>query len=469
MVHFSISRRCAVLTAWAVAAVAAGRVAPVAQAQTAEIAARRGPVVARIELAPPAKEKLLVGETMPLQVTAYDEANQPIARPRIAFRVTPPAVARVVRGSLVPMHAGEAEIVAVSGRVVSDPIRVIVNQVGRIDVTPGPYLEINAGDTLVFQAQCYDVYGNPLPNEEYPEVPLVWRTSSRLTPITRGGALITRRMGRAIVYATVGRTRSLPVRVMIRRRQEARSTRVFLTGQPLAGVQSFCVTIDKMEIANEAGAWHTLLTGHQIDALVGQPIDIQRLHNLRIQLGTAWLPEGEYRRMRITFSSQEDANYLIRADGVRVPLRWRSPEAAVREFSFYLFVTYGYPMNAVLDLLSPQSIETDEERNVWLVPRFDWLPMDDEELAQPFGSLVGQINRTTGVLVYATNFDTGGTIRNYFATIDRNTGVFRIGQLPSGYYTLKVARQGVQHDLQITTFRAVPGQDVLLPQPILLE
>jgi hypothetical protein len=73
------------------------------------------------------------------------------------------------------------------------------------------------------------------------------------------------------------------------------------------------------------------------------------------------------------------------------------------------------------------------------------------------------------VTVYATYESPEGNISNYIGWIEPATGNFRISQLPAGQYVLKVAQTGVTPDRAVATFRILPGQDTVLPQPIVLE
>jgi hypothetical protein len=451
----------------------AGLFSHTAHAQKATVAARL-PAVARIELAPPAKEKLLAGEALPLQATAYDAAGNVLPTARLGFKVTPPTLGKVTRGVFTARTAGTATVVATSGRVLSNPIQLTLNAVGRIQVTPGGPLQIHAGDSVVFQAQAFDVAGAPLPNDDYPNCPLVWKATGGGV-INARGALATRRTGRHGVYALAGRVKSNAVSVLVRRRQESASTRVFLSGQPVSGAQSVGVSIARIEVMSEAdiaartGNWQTLLTGEQIDALVGQPIDVQRLNNLRILIGTAFLPQGDYLRARFTFRTGPGANYVILADGTRTELSWESPEAHVVEQPCYLNVWPGGMMNAVLELILPRSIVQATESTVLVFePHFDWNLLSDDELKVPFGSVVGQLELREGIaLVFASTPDDGySALRNYFGSFDPETGQFRISSLPAGTYELGVIVKGQNDPVMLGTFTAVPGQDTLLPGPI---
>jgi len=448
---------------------------PEAHASAPVQVAARGPAVARIDLAAPERSKLLSGESIALQATAFDAAGNALPSAKLSFRVTPAITGKVTRGVFTAKRGGTAQIVAVNGRVKSNAIQIFVNEVGRIEVTPGGPFEIHAGDTLVFGAQAYDLNNVPLPNEEYPNVPLLWKAPGGA--ITQQGGLSTRRPGRVTVYAISGRAKSNPVSVIVRRREEASSTRLFLTGQPVAGVQSACVTIERFDVMSRAdmqagsGNWRTVLTGDQIRALVGQPIDVQKLNNLRLQIGTAYLPEGDYLRGRVTFSTQPGANYVIKSDGTRVDLTWSSAEEAVLEIPLYIWVTPGYPCNGVFELLLPRSIVLGEDNStLFFEPFFEWTPMDDTDLKRPFGSVVGQLQpREDVTLVFASTPDDGySELRNYFGTYDPETGAFRISSLPAGTYHLGVQLRGQQAPVILTTFRVVAGQDNILPQTFTL-
>jgi hypothetical protein len=461
MVIISLSNRASWITALLLSS-AAG-----AQSGTVTLQARPNPV-ARIELSVP-QLKLLAGDAVPLQVTAFDVADQPLANPRLSFRVTPAVVAKVSRGVLTARKAGTAQVVALSGKVSSDPVTILVNEVGRIDITPPGPLAINAGDTLVFHAQAYDVNGVALPNADYPNVPLTWKSSGgRSAPITQAGGLITTRNGATVVSAVAGKVKSANVRVLIGRRNQARSTHIFLTGEPDSRLRSMFITIERVEVATQDGVWRTLVTRPEIDALVGQPIDVMALVNRRIQIGTGFEPEGDYRRMRIALSTDTNANYVVLTDGRVSAVPFEKPEDAVLDAPFYLYVATGYPVNMVLDFRTPSSLttkQTDTGPVTYLTPDWDAVVMDDDEISHPFGALVGQLQGVPKGDVFATNVDDGGSIVNYFGIVDPNTGAFRISQLPAGRYELHVAVPG-HAELTIPNIIIAPGQDNVLPQPI---
>jgi Domain of unknown function (DUF4382) len=470
MVFISISRRVAPVAALILWCAAGARAAAPAAPSAFVTAARPNPI-ARITLSAP-REKLMAGESMTLQFAAFDAADQPIVNPRLSFRVTPPFVAKVTgRGVLTARKAGTATIVAVSGKVTSDPISLTVNEVGRIDIAPAGVVAVYAGDTLVFHAQAYDLSGAPVPNADYPTVPIVWKSSGgRTAPITQAGGLRTTRPGATIVSASVGRVRSENVRVAIARRELGRSTRLFLTGEPVNGLRSLFVTIDRIEVATHEGVWQTMATRSDIDALVGQPIDVLALVNRRIQIGTGILPEGNYERIRITMSTDEGANYGVRLDnGARVDLPFQEPEDAVLDTPFYVWVATGYPLNVVLDFRSATSLTPASDTTAtYLKPDWDGVVMDDTDLAHPFGALVGQLANATSGDVFLTNVDDGGTITNYFGQLDPNTGVFRIGQVPTGRYELHVIVPGHAEMTLPQQITIAPGRDTILSQPIVV-
>jgi hypothetical protein len=470
MVIISLSSRASLIAAFMLSSAAA------AQAGTVTVEARPNPV-ARIELSVP-RVKLLAGEAVALQFTAFDVSDQPLTNPRLTFRVTPAAVAKVSRGMLTASKAGTAQVVALSGKISSDPVTITVNAVGRIDISPTGPIAVNAGDTLVFHAQAYDVSGNQLPNAEYPNVPLTWKSSGgRSTPITQSGGLFTTRNGTTTVTAVAGKVKSAGVRVVIGRRNQARSTHIYLTGEPDSRLRSMFITIDRVEVATQDGVWRTLVTRPEIDALVGQPIDVLSLVNRRIQIGTGYEPEGDYRRMRIVLSTDTNANYVVLNPdqngiaGSPVSVPFENPEDAVLDAPFYLYVTTGYPLNMVLDFRTASSLTTkqvDGNSTTYLTPDWDAVVMDDEELSHPFGALVGQLQGAVDADVFATNVDDGGTIINYFGIVDPNTGAFRISQLPAGRYDLHVAVPG-HAEMTISNLLITPGRDNVLPQPIQIQ
>jgi hypothetical protein len=470
MVIITLSRRASLIAALMLSS-AAG-----AQAGTVTVEARPNPV-ARIELSVP-RAKLLSGQAVALQVTAFNVSDQPLANPRLTFRVTPAAMAKVARGVLTASKAGTAQVVALSGKISSDPVTIIVNAVGRIDISPTGPIAVNAGDTLVFHAQAYDVNGIQLPNADYPSVPLTWKSSGgRSAPITQAGGLFTTRNGSTVVTAVAGKVKSASVRVTIGRRNQARSTHIFLTGEPDSRIRSMFITIERVEVATQDSVWRTLVTRPEIDALVGQPIDVMALVNRRIQIGTGYAPDGDYRRMRIVLSTDTNANYVVlnpennSAGGSSVSVPFEKPEDAVLDTPFYLYVATGYPVNLVLDFRTASSFTTKQVNDIpttYLTPDWDAVVMDDEELSHPFGALVGQLQGATNGDVFATNVDDSGAIVNYFGIVDPNTGAFRISQLPAGRYELHVAVPGhaemTVHNLLIT-----PGRDNVLPQPIQIQ
>jgi hypothetical protein len=472
MVIISLSRRASLIAALILSSAAGAQAGPQDGPVPVTVEARPNPV-ARIELSVP-RVKLLAGDAVALQVTAFDVADQPLANPRLTFRVTPAAVAKVARGVLTARKAGTAQVVALSGKISSDPVTIIVNEVGRIDISPTGPLAVNAGDTLVFHAQAYDVSGIALPNADYPNVPLTWKSSGgRSAPITQAGGLFTTRNGATVVTAVAGKVKSASVRVAIGRRNLARSTHIFLTGEPDSGLRSMFITIERVEVATQDGVWRTLVTRPEIDALVGQPIDVMALVNRRIQIGTGYEPEGDYRRMRIVLSTDTNANYVVlnSNSNVNVPVPFENPEDAVLDAPFYLYVTTGYPLNMVLDFRTASSLTTkqiDGSPTTYLTPDWDAVVMDDEELSHPFGALVGQLQGATNGDVFATNVDDGGTIVNYFGILDPNTGAFRISQLPAGRYELHVAVPG-HAEMTISNLLITPGQDNVLPQPIQVQ
>lgn len=464
MVISSLSRRAPLIAALMLSS-AAG-----AQAGTVTVEARPNPV-ARIELSVP-RVKLLAGEAVALQVTAFNVSDQPLANPRLTFRVTPAAVAKVARGVLTASKAGTAQVVALSGKISSDPVTIIVNAVGRIDISPTGPIAVNAGDTLVFHAQAYDVNGIQLPNADYPSVPLTWKSSGGgSAPITQAGGLFTTRNGATIVSAVAGKVKSANVRVTIGRRNQARSTHIFLTGEPDSRIRSMFITIDRVEVATQDGVWRTLVTRPEIDALVGQPIDVMALVNRRIQIGTGYAPDGDYRRMRIVLSTDTNANYVVLNSNVNGSVPFEKPEDAVLDTPFYLYVATGYPVNLVLDFRTTSSFTTKPVNNIpttYLTPDWDAVVMDDAELSHPFGALVGQLQGATNADVFATNVDDGGTIVNYFGVVDLNTGAFRISQIPAGRYDLHVAVPG-HAEVTISNLLITPGRDNVLPQPIQIQ
>jgi hypothetical protein len=441
-------------------------------AETAAIAARPRIPVASVELTAP-KAKLLAGETMALQARALDAAGQPIASAKLKFIVTPPTVAKVSRGVLTAKKGGTAQVVALVGTVRSTPLSISVNQITRIVISPAQSQLINAGDTLVFTAQVFDAFGNSLPNEEFPVVPLTWKSSAgRAMPITQRGALYAGRFGATVVSASVGRTKSLGVRVIAQRRDLARSTRVFLTGQPLAGVQSLCVSFDSIQVKTPSGAWQTLLTGREIHALVGQPIDVLQLVNRRIQIGTGFLPpDPSYQEMRMVMNPEPGANYLVQMDGTRVDLSFDQPEHAVRTFPFFIGAGPGMGLSVGLDFRSALSFAQRADGSWAYKPDVDASVLFDEDLQKPIGALVGTVAPAMAGDIWLMNEDDGGNITNFFGSIDPATGNFRVGQVPAGRYVLNI-KLGVASsgppDVVIPNIVILPGQDTALPGPVIV-
>ena len=110
MVIISLSSRASLIAALMLSSAAGAQAGTQDGPVPVTVESRPNPV-ARIELSVP-RVKLLAGEAVALQFSAFDVADQPLANPRLTFRVTPAAVAKVSRGVLTASKAGTAQVVA---------------------------------------------------------------------------------------------------------------------------------------------------------------------------------------------------------------------------------------------------------------------------------------------------------------------------------------------------------------------
>jgi len=227
------------------------------------------------------------------------------------------------------------------------------------------------------------------------------------------------------------------------------------------------VTFESIQVKTSTGDWQTLLTGREIDALVGQPVDVLALVNQRIQIGTGFLPaDPSYQEMKIVMSTAPGANYLVQADGSRVDLPFDRPEDAVKEFMFFLGAGPGMGLSVGLDFRSAMSFQQREDGSWAYKPDVDASEIFDEDLLKPIGALVGQISPAQAGDVWLMNEDDGGNITNFFGFIDPATGNFRVGQVPAGRYVLNIKLGVYQEgppDIVIPDIVIMPGRDVALP------
>lgn len=421
------------------------------------------PAVARVALTA-SRSQLLVGDTATLQATAYDAQGNTLPGARFSFRPSSRAVRVSSAGVVVGARFGSANVWAVVGKVKSNPVAFDVTRVAQVTVTPATPPALHEGETALFQATAVDPKGAALP-----DVPITWSSSNvQVATISNGGALRAESQGTTQLVAAAGKVKSLPVNVTVTPRAESKATRVFLRDAPGEDFGCVCVTIAGIEAQDSAGNWVTVLTGAQINALVGQPIDVLKLQNLKQLIGTAVLPNGDYQAVRVTLSAAEGANYVTDPDGSKIDLPLAEEDAAF-EMPVQFTVTDGHPTNLVIDFSVADSILLDENGDLMLVPSCQGDEQDDASAEAPIGSIVGQVTPAGvgSVLAVRTDGDTEDPEPG-IGFIDADTGAFRIGGLPAGTYELHVQVNGFE-EVVVEGVVVLDGQDIVLPDPIVLD
>jgi Domain of unknown function (DUF4382)/Bacterial Ig-like domain (group 2) len=399
--------------------------------------------VARIALAA-SRTRLLVGDTATLQATAYDAQGNPLTAARLSFRASSGAVRVAASGVVVGVRVGSANVCAVAGKVKSNLLAFDVTRVARVTVSPATAPPLHEGETALFQATALDPKGAALPN-----VRITWRSSNtQVATISNSGALRAASAGTTQLVAAAGKVKSLPVTVTVQPRAASSATRVFLRDAPSDEV--------------------TVLTEAQIDALVGQPIDVLKLRNLKQLLGTTVLPNGDYQAVRVTLSTADGANYVTDGDGGPIDLSLWDEDAAF-ELPLEFTVADGHPTNLVLDFPIDESIWWDEDGDLALVPSYHGGAQDDAAAESPIGSIVGQVMPAAAGAVLAVRTGTEEDDPEFgVGIINGETGAFRIGGLAAGTYELHVRIEG-SDDVIVGDIVVLAGEDTVLPEPIVLE
>jgi hypothetical protein len=421
------------------------------------------PAVARIALTA-SRTRLLVGDTATLQATAYDAQGNPLPAARLSFRASSGAVRVAPSGVVVGVRVGSANVCAVAGKVKSNLLAFDVTRVARVMVSPATAPPLHEGETALFQATALDPKGAALPN-----VRITWRSSNtQVATISNSGALRAGSAGTTQLVAAAGKVKSLPVTVTVEPRAASSATRVFLRDAPSDEFGGVFVTIAGIEAQNSAGDWVTVLTEAQIDALVGQPIDVLKLRNLKQLLGTTVLPNGDYQAVRVTLSTADGANYVTDGDGSPIDLSLWDEDAAF-ELPLEFTVADGHPTNLVLDFPVDESIWWDEDGDLALVPSYHGGAQDDAAAEAPIGSIVGQVMPAAAGAVLAVRTGTEEDDPEFgVGVIDGETGAFRIGGLAAGTYELHVRIEG-SDDVVVGDIVVLAGEDTVLPEPIVLE
>lgn len=443
------------------AAALAGLVAMAFSSSTAASGAPRShtsqPSVTRIVLSAD-RTKLMAGETATLQAKAYDAQGGQLQNPRLAFRSSSAAARVSSSGIVTGVRFGTAEIWAAAGKVTSNHLTFDVNQVAQVIVTPGTPQSLHQGETETFQASATDPRGATIPN-----VPITWRSSKiQVASINDKGGLRATATGTTQVVASAGKVKSKPVQVTVGPRAQSKATRVFLHDAPSDDFRSVFITIAKIEVQATDGTWLTLLTKEQIDAMVGQPIDVLKLKNLKEQLGTVLLPNGEYQAARLTVSTAADANYVIDHAGTRIALH--VPEAnAASEWPLKFTVVDGKPTNLVIDFLVNRSIQEGNNGELTLEPDCQGDEEGDHSAEEPIGAIVGQVTLAMAGEVVAVRTDgSPQEAQEEEGKIDPKTGAFRVEGLAPGTYALHVKG----HAGGTSGIVVMAGQDTKLAQPI---
>jgi Domain of unknown function (DUF4382)/Bacterial Ig-like domain (group 2) len=429
-------------------------------AWAAGIARASRPAVARIALAA-SRSQLLVGDTTTLQATAYDAQGNTLPGARFSFRVSSRAVRVSAAGVVVGARFGSANVWAVVGKVKSNSVAFDVTRVAQVTVTPATAPPLHAGETALFQATAVDPKGAALPG-----VPITWSSSNvQVATVSNSGAMRAESTGTTQLVAAAGKVKSLPVNVTVSPRPESKATRVFLRDAPGDGFGCVCVTIAQIEAQDTAGNWVTLLTGAEINALVGQPIDVLKLQNLKQLIGTAVLPNGDYQAVRVTLSTADGANFVTDPDGSKIDLPVAEEDAAF-EMPLEFTVADGHPTNLVIDFSVADSIFPDDAGGLMLVPSCLGDAQDDPSAEAPIGSIVGVVTPAGmgSVLAVRTDGETGDPEPG-IGFIDADTGAFRIGGLPAGTYELHVQVNGFD-EVVVGGVVVLDGQDTVLPDPI---
>jgi hypothetical protein len=437
--------------------------APPRVACAAGIARASRPVIARIQLTA-SRAQLLVGETATLQATAYDAQGNPLPTARCSFRAGSGAVRVSATGVVVGVRFGSASVWAVAGKVKSNLLSFEVTRVAQVTITPAAPLVLHTGETALFQATAVDPKGAAMPN-----VPITWKSSNdQVATVSRSGALRAGSTGTAQLVAAAGKVKSLPVTVTVAPRAESKATRVFLRDAPSEDFGSVCITITRIEAQNSAGDWVTLLTKAEIDALVGQPIDVLKLRNLKQLIGTTLLPNGDYVAVRLTLSTAEGANYLTVGDGSRIDLPVWEEDAAF-ETPLEFTVADGQPTNVVIDFSVADSILEDEEGELMLLPNCQGDAQNDAAAEGPIGSVVGEVTPAGlgAVLAVRTDVETDDSEVG-IGIIDAATGAFRIGGLAPGTYELHAQVEG-SDEVVVEGVVVLAGEDTNLSEPITFE
>jgi hypothetical protein len=421
------------------------------------------PAVARIQLSA-SRTQLLVGETAALQAIAYDAQGNPVPSARCSFRAGSAAVRVSAAGVVVGVRFGSASVWAVVGKVKSNLLTFNVTRVAQVTITPAAPPVLHVGETALFHATAVDPKGVALPN-----VPITWKSSNvQVATVSRSGALRAESVGSTQLMAAVGKVKSLSVKVTVAPREESKATRVFLRDAPSEDYGCVCITIARIEAQNSAGDWVTLLIQAEIDALVGQPIDVLKLRNLKQLIGTAVLPNDDYTAVRLTLSTAEGANYLTLWDGSRIDLPVGEEDAAY-EMPVEFSVADGQPSNLVIDFSVEDSILEDEAGELMLLPSCQGDAQSDAAAAGPIGSIVGEVAPAGlgAVLAVRTDIETDNPEVG-IGIIDAASGAFHIGGLAPGTYELHAQIAGAD-EVVVEGVVVLAGEDTHLAEPITFE
>jgi hypothetical protein len=197
----------------AVALLPDGRVVP----QRVEVRITPGPA-ARIALRPTAL-KLLVGQRLRVQGTAYSAADD-ARNDRLGWSSSAPAVARVTDGVVAGIAPGRATITARSGQASQVlAVEVVSSNVASIAVTPAT-ATARTGDVIRFRAEVRDRAGNAITG-----LTPTWMLSPGLGAIDEEGAFVGNRPGTYQVTASFG-ARAADATVTLEERGVSRSVRL---------------------------------------------------------------------------------------------------------------------------------------------------------------------------------------------------------------------------------------------------
>lgn len=296
---------------------------------------QQAPGVDRVEITPQ-EASLAVGETLQLEVTAYDREGGVVRGESVSYSTSAAEVATVsASGVLTAVRQGEATITA-TVRGVRGTMQVeVLPGVVSVRIEPDP-VEMLTQDTLQLQAMAFDVHGNPVEGKRF-----TWSVeNTRVVTVDEDGVLTSLRRedttevvartdgveGRAKVFVRkrVDRIDVLPPDPEVREKSSLQLEAVVRDdgGQRIEGWEVSWTSSDP-EIAsidgdglvqgNAPGVVEITAEAGGVQETVELEVKPERVHRLEIEPGEATLRAGDTLQFRARTYNQQGEELFGRA------------------------------------------------------------------------------------------------------------------------------------------------------------